>query len=528
MQTRARFGVVVALAVVAVSCSSGGADTPSSGALLDSVSVSPGPVSSLTALVDVTTSDQMQLTATVAGPGSTATAIVEPTDDGYEVQVVGLRASSTYQVELRAERDGDVDTETVSVSSGELPDDLPPIDIRTSLSEPRPGDVLLFNATHLGEAPAGTNSGYILALDDEDEIVWYQPSPLGIGDVDVTDRGTVLYSIDGSGIREVDLMGRPLLALDTRDTATADPDGFTDPGGGLVHQIDADSSHHEVSELPNGDLLTITTDRIPLDDADSLRLCQRTGVVLAQDIVLEVDRDGTIVHRWPMSDYFDPFDRPGSDMCLDAITITAPGSIYPDPVVDWTHTNAAVLDADHNQLIVSVRHLDAVIAIRYEADADGPAGERLWELGPHGTLQYTGDSTPAYHQHAPEVGDDGTILLFDNGNTRPGGADTGGDEPPFSRAVEYRIDPVAGTAEQIWEHRDLGDDGQPIYASFAGDADRLANGDVLIDYAGIAFTAVIGSRLVEVTPDGIIVRDLYVGRTESWATYRAEDLALFG
>ena len=529
MRVRRSLLIVATASLLVAACSSTGAEpqTPADD-LLGAVTVSPGPVSTLTALVRVEAAQPVDLTASVDGPGTTATTVVQPVDGGYEVEVVGLRASSTYDVELRAERGGSVATQHLSVESGALPTDLPPIDIRTSRGSPEPGNLLLFDVTRIGAPPGGGgNNGYLIALDDDDQVVWYHPSPLGIGDADITPRRTVLYSIDGSGIREIDLLGRPLLALDTRATADADPEGRTDPGGRMVHLIDADSSHHEVSELPNGDLLTITTTTFPLDDAESMQLCQRTGVVIASDIVLELGRDGTIVHRWPMTDYFDPVDRPGSDMCLDAIEITAPGSIYAEPVVDWTHTNAAVLDADHNQLVVSVRHLDAVIGIRYQADADGPAGERLWELGPQGTFTYTEGSTPAYHQHAPEVGDDGTLLLFDNGNTRPGGTDTGGTEPAYSRAVEYRLDPVAGTADQIWEHRDTGDDGGPTFASFAGDADRLANGNVLVDYAGIAFGPAIGSRIVEVAPDGTLVRDLYVGRTESWATYRAEEGPLF-
>ena len=525
---RAPLVALLVLVLLAGACSSGGAAADSAGdKLLGAVTVTPGPVSALTALVRIETSEPMDLSASVDGPGTTATTVVQTVEGGYEVEVVGLRASSGYTVGLRAERDGAVDTSEVSVTSGALPTDLPPIDVRTSLSTAEDGHLLLFNASRLGEVPDGVTPAYLVALDDDDQVVWYHPSPLGLGDADITDRHTVLYSIDGSGIREIDLLGRPLLALDTRNTADADPEGLTDPGGGLVHLIDADSAHHEVSELPDGHLLTITTAKLPLDDATSQALCQRTGVVLAQDLVLEVDRDGSIVHRWPMSDYFDPVERPGSDMCLDAIEITAPGSIYPDPVVDWTHTNAVVYDPDRNALIVSVRHLDAVIAIRYEADADGPAGELLWELGPHGTFDYTDGSTPAYHQHAPEVEDDGTLLLFDNGNTRPGGTDTDGTEPAYSRAVAYRLDTAAGTAEQVWEHRDTGDDGLPTWASFAGDADRQDDGNVLIDYAGLAFNGAYGSRLVEIAPSGDTVRDLYVGRSESWVTYRAEEGTLF-
>jgi hypothetical protein len=77
------------------------------------------------------------------------------------------------------------------------------------------------------------------------------------------------------------------------------------------------------------------------------------------------------------------------------------------------------------------------------------------------------------------------MLLFDNGNRRPGTASEGGTgAPPFSRAVRYQLDLADGTVRQLWQHRATAPDGKPVYAPFLSDADQLSNGNVLITYGG--------------------------------------------
>jgi hypothetical protein len=225
-------------------------------------------------------------------------------------------------------------------------------------------------------------------------------------------------------------------------------------------------------------------------------------------------------------------------MCVDQQPIAPPSWFYSvkGGVRDWTHANAVIVDAAHNQLIVSIRHLDAVVALRYHADASGPAGQLRWELGPHGTLEMLGDGTWQYHQHDPELESDGTMLLFDNGNRRPGTASEGGSgAPPFSRAVRYELDLADGTVRQLWQHRATAPDGKPVYAPFLGDADQLSNGDVLITYGGPSDEHdVLYARIIEVKPgaaeDGsqdTTALDVTVkgSKGEGWTVYRADRLA---
>jgi hypothetical protein len=192
-----------------------------------------------------------------------------------------------------------------------------------------------------------------------------------------------------------------------------------------------------------------------------------------------------------------------------------------------------VIDPQRNAVLVSARHLDQIFAIRYQDDENGPAGELLWRLGENGDFDLE-EGEWFLHQHAPEVLEDGTILVYDNGNERPG---TSLDDPnrlPYSRAVQYQIDLERMTARQIWENR-LDGPGSPVYAPFVGDADLLPGGTVLITHGGLldppAHTpfspgSITWGRVVEVDYDtGEVAFDLRMKdpeRESGWIIYRAE------
>ena len=118
--------------------------------------------------------------------------------------------------------------------------------------------------------------------------------------------------------------------------------------------------------------------------------------------------------------------------------------------------------------------------------------------------------------------DDGTILVFDNGgystSMMPGGTTY------HSRAVEYAIDENAMTATLVWEfpgnfnvdswYRDN------WYNAYYGDADRLANGNVLVT-AGSVGQNVGDARVFEVTKaDGEVVWEFML--PPSYGVYRAD------
>jgi hypothetical protein len=162
-----------------------------------------------------------------------------------------------------------------------------------------------------------------------------------------------------------------------------------------------------------------------------------------------------------------------------------------------------VLDEKRNALIVSSRHMSAVLAIRYADDASGKSGDLLWRLGPGGDFTVQGSGELQYYQHAVEVQDDGSILLYDNGNMRPGTDLNSPDisQHPYSRAVLFSLDEANKTVTQKWEMRSLVD-GRQLWAFFVGDADHQPNGNILVDNGGITDPAGVSSLITEVQPTG--------------------------
>jgi hypothetical protein len=213
--------------------------------------------------------------------------------------------------------------------------------------------------------------------------------------------------------------------------------------------------------------------------------------------------DGEVLRVWPLVDILDP-----TRIGYDSLNSTPQG-------LDWVHTNAVLHDPSDDSIIVSVRHQDAVIKFSRSS------GDLKWILGPHENWPaafqpylLTPVGTPfawQYHQHAPMITAEGTLLLFDNGNHRASpfdGTTPLPDADSVSRAVEYAIDEAAMEVRQVWQ---FGDGASPrLYSRFVGDADSLANtGNILVTHGGLgnidgARTSEIGlgysaTRIMEVT-----------------------------
>ncbi len=149
----------------------------------------------------------------------------------------------------------------------------------------------------------------------------------------------------------------------------------------------------------------------------------------------------------------------------------------------------------------------------------------------------TPDGTPfewEYHQHAPVITPQGTLLLFDNGNFRasPFHEPPVEDEDNYSRAVEYRIREDSMEVAQEWEYGT--DAAERLYARAVSDADWLSStGNVLVTFGAVTF-------IDGVPPNGAAVRIIEVSHglpaekvfelsiaasdpgSRGWRTYRSE------
>lgn len=151
---------------------------------------------------------------------------------------------------------------------------------------------------------------------------------------------------------------------------------------------------------------------------------------------------------------------------------------------------------------------------------DRASGDIVWRLG--GTYDTTsigpGDFTfdpPASQfsdDHEPELHDDGTILLYDNGGYSQGAGFGGGQGTQnfHSRVVEYQVDQTKMTATSTWEFPGTFDVDtwykNSWYSPYWGDADRLPNGNVLVTAPTKSTSA--STRIFEVTRAGKVVWEL--------------------
>jgi hypothetical protein len=180
--------------------------------------------------------------------------------------------------------------------------------------------------------------------------------------------------------------------------------------------------------------------------------------IVWNNVIQERTFTGRTLFEWRSLDHI-----PVSDAIKDVDVNT--------PVVDYIHINSVVVDTDGN-FLVSCRHTDEIIKI------NRTSGAVMWRLG--GSLskgnqfRWLNDSVGGFrgfnHQHSAIRTQRGTILLFDNGNFKPG--------DKSSRVVEYELDEQAKTVRKVFEYVPS----PAIYAATMGSVEELSNENIVIGW----------------------------------------------
>jgi arylsulfate sulfotransferase len=445
--------------------------------------------------------------------------------------LLGLRADSTVEVSwtLTDTLDGVVDSGSTTLDTPPLPVRFPRFELLAhDPARQEPGHVLIDVKTPAYDVADDQEpisvAAYVMVLDQDLEVIWWFDPGAKVGDLALGPEGQ-LWGVVGGNVQRWSWFG------ETLDTWRSNADAESPV------PVDARNFHHEVVPLADGSFWTLSyqvtpVDAYPRDYAEPDVL--GPAAELDDALALRVLPDGTLADRWAMTDVLDT-TRLGFDS-LDRIN---------QERYDWVHANALVADPADGGLIVSLRHQDAVVKL----DSDG---ELLWILGTHAgwsepfqdaLLTPVGDVSWPYHQHAPSLADDGTLLVFDNGNWgfNPY-EDPEAANPEESRVLAYRIDEVAGTVEQLWEYRDTLSG--PLYSSALGGADPLPQtGNVLATYgflnaesgvdnvdAGLGIKTI---RLIQIDPDlpddpvvDLRLYGLVEEEAEGWKSYRADPIGL--
>lgn len=427
----------------------------------------------------------------------------------HAVPVLGVRPGLLHTVQVTVRDEAGRSTthpQPLEWVTPALLDSFPPIRVTVAdAARMQPGGTVL----NIVDTAQGDR---LVMLDHRGDVVWYlDPSVVPHGSQPPNflstrlDNGNFLITVDRRGLVEVKVTGEVVAAYWASNTAPV-------PGSGFYVDVPVDSFHHDAVAMPVDDAAGAayavlgtelrTYPNYPRSEVDPSLTDPSAEVV--GDVIVELARDGTVLRQLRLLDLLDPYR-----MCYDTL-FTYWNDHYGRTVRDWSHANALLYDAKDDAYLVSLRHQDAVVKI-----ARG-TGQLQWILGPHerwaprwqGLLlaPFPGLGWN-FHQHAPTLLADGGILMFDNGNHRAVPPTPGATfQNSYSRAVEFFVDESLRTVRQRWAYGAAPGGSEPsFYSFFVGDADPLANGNVLVcDGGKLQFpNQNLFGRVVEVTRDAV-------------------------
>ncbi len=375
---------------------------------------------------DATTTGTVTVTATTSDPAGTV--YVDGAVATGPTEVTGLNAGDEVSV-IIADSGG-----RTAYSVIYLPTDFPKISATTNTAGVQPGLVALT----LNTFEANPLQAFDTIIDRNGVPVYAVPAALGDLDLKEQPDGkiTVQRPTTAAGHTGVDMVTLDdQLAESTRTHVE-----------GLLTNTDG----HDSERLPNGSTLLLGY--------------EPNAVTGKKDATIQkLDASGNPVFTWDSS-------------ALAGETVAGSNP-------DYAHVNS-IESIEHGDVLVSFRHLSAVLRIATVAHDGYQPGDIIWKLGGRDS-SFTFVNDPyggPCAQHAASELANGDILLYDNGSNgfcvNP--ADPSGPtiNRGQTRVAEYAVDTTNHTATLVWDYTPAGK-----YASFAGSARRMANGDTLIGWA---------------------------------------------
>ncbi|GAA1770094.1 hypothetical protein GCM10009795_015290 [Nocardioides hankookensis] len=307
-----------------------------------------------------------------------------------------------------------------------------------------------------------------------------------------------------------------------------DPHQFTAalrvPGGGYAIQVLDDQLRVvDTYRLDGIPLDTDSHDAELLPDGRALLMGYHARAGLIDAVIQIVGPDGKADFTWSSKNHLDPAEA------------------YIAPNGDYAHINALQM-LDNGDILASFRNQSTIMRISTTYHDGFEPGDVVWRLGgPHNDFDLFGDPLGGpCAQHMPRLLPNGHLLFFDNGSRDEGPTYLGGqsadmcptpgdpDGPrvarPVTRVVEYDLDQDAMTAAVVSSF-----DADPRYAPFAGDAQRLDDGNTMVgwsqagDCTGVAAAQLCPPADPEVTASEVSAdgTEVWAMRSPAWITYRA-------
>jgi len=497
----------------------------------------------LVALFSLTTVEPVRVRLVLEdGSEPWTVALSDELASSHQAVILGLHVSTEYNVTaIVTNAAGEqMRSQPVVLRTVAYPDDFPGLEVKTSVVAQMEPGVTLFNLFRWQADNNGQDQdfGALLAVDEQGEVVWFYRSDHEIEDARMLASGNILYSKGRYGVAyEIDMLGNLVAQWHASGTNTEAPSSSS-------IAVATDTFHHEMIELPSGNLLTLSSEIRAFDDyrtSPTDATLQSEPAHLVGDKVVEFSRDGQVVRELNLLDILDPYRYGSANSFSGAFWDEPYEGIFDGEKLDWGHTNALFYAEQDNAYLLSVRRQDAIIKV------DASSGELQWILGIHDRwetpwkeklLKPVGEIHWPNHQHAIKKTPQNTYLMYDNGSNRE---DVNPDAARFSRAVEYAVDEQAMEVREIWSYG--GRPGEEFFSSFISDADYLpATGNILITDGGrirdedgndaSGFSGHRWARLLEVThttPAEIVFELVIDDDSGLWHVYRAQRLSsLYG
>ena len=306
-----------------------------------------------------------------------------------------------------------------------------------------------------------------------------------------------------------------------------------DWSGGLVWDFTYSSAtrlpHHDFTRLPNGNILMLVQEKKTAAEAIAAGRMPSSvegGTEVRPDALVEIKptgkTTGDVVWEWHLWDHLiqdhDKEKANFGDVAAHPervdVNINVVAGQRGNP--DWTHFNAVTYNAELDQIMVSLRNFSEIWIIDHSTTTSQAAGRTGGRSGKGGDLLYrwgnprayragTAEDQRLYGQHNAHwipkgLSGAGHILIFNNGDTRPGERYSSVDEIvlPVDSNGRYTLGPGKkyGPERAVWSYS--APNRPDFYSANISGATRLPNGNTLIcsGAQGMVF---------EVTPDNKVV-----------------------
>jgi hypothetical protein len=402
----------------------------------------------------------------------------------HKVLIIGMFANKAYQIKALSTNGGSSVSATTNYTSGALPAAIPVGKVTSSdATKVQPGWTLMNvikSSSSMGPIANDPAAAVIYDTTTGQPVWYYQDGTTkdfgGAIATYLTDKGVLLGPVvgqsgPGESPREVDFAGNTI--WECKDATCGGSGGLT----------------HDTIKLSNGNHVVVRWKALSGTSIDSAPIYE------------ELDSSGKVV--WTL-DFAKLVPRPSG----------ASG--------DWCHGNSLTVDIAKDAVYANCRFM-GLLKTSYKNP-----NSLIWFLPASygkatGSLTFSPTTSQYSDTHDPEIHDDGTILFFDNGgystSVIPGSTTT-----YHSRAVEYKIDEATKTATLVWEFPGTFNVDSwyknTWYNSYFGDADRLANGNVMIT-AGSVSSNNGDARVFEVQKaDGKVVWEFKLDA--DYGIYRAD------